>query len=138
MPGKRSASPRAETAPGIRRAGSVLEAAALMLLLLVVAMRPLISETYDSALQPIAVAAGGPSGANPATSLWFDLAIWAAALAGLGASLLGGRAWGGAGAEAQRRRPKFCIGTQSALRVHKKSGGAPMTAGGNASGRGAG
>lgn len=81
------------------RLATGLELLALLVVLLVVAVRPLISETYDSGIQQIVAAAGGPEVASPATTAWFDLAIWAAALAGVAAAMLKGSSWRWTGAE---------------------------------------
>lgn len=59
---------------------SRLEVVALFVLLLVVAMRPLLSETYDSSLHSIAKVVGTAGASTPATTAWFDFAIWLAAL----------------------------------------------------------
>jgi len=67
--------------PGRTRIAHALEVAALFVLLLVIGMRPLLSETYDSGLHAIARAAEAPESHTPATTAFFDLAIWLAALA---------------------------------------------------------
>ncbi|GMU20958.1 MAG: hypothetical protein AMXMBFR13_10540 [Phycisphaerae bacterium] len=63
------------------RIATQLENTALLVLLAVVAMRPLMSETYESELTRIAHASGGAEATTPATTAGFDLAIWGAALA---------------------------------------------------------
>ncbi len=70
-----------------------LEGLALLALLLVVAMRPLLMETYESAENPIARAVSLPGGLTPAATAWFDLTIWLAAAATALAGLLARRAW---------------------------------------------
>jgi hypothetical protein len=74
------------------RAADLLDAAALLILLLVVAMRPLISETYYSAVQPMVRAAGADL-ITSATTAWFDVAIWTAAICAAGAALLRRDRW---------------------------------------------
>src|SRR5262245_53552624 len=76
-----------------------LDHAALFVILLVVAMRPLITGTYESALQPIAEAAGSTESTTPALTAWFDLAIWLAALAAAASRVLSRRRWRWTGVE---------------------------------------
>ncbi|HSW45875.1 MAG TPA: O-antigen ligase family protein [Phycisphaerae bacterium] len=70
-----------------------LEVAALFILLLVVAMRPLLTETCDSTLMPIARAVGMPAGLTPAATAWFGLFIWLAAVATAVAAALRRARW---------------------------------------------
>ena len=63
------------------RFAGLLEDGAFYLLALIVAMRPLVPETFASALPPINRALGFIGAANPATTAVFDLAVWIAALA---------------------------------------------------------
>ncbi len=81
-------------------AASVLQNAALYALLLVIAMRPLLSETYESGLQGISQAIGDPTSLTPATTALFDLVIWAAAVAAGIAGVMTGRSWKWTGLEA--------------------------------------
>jgi hypothetical protein len=76
-----------------------LETCALYVLLLIVAMRPLLSETYDSALNSIARVIGGGESPSPATTAGFDLAIWLAATAGVVAMALRRQRWRWTGLE---------------------------------------
>ena len=64
------------------------------MLLLAVGMRPLVSETYRSAL-----VMGDFGGLTPAATAFFDLAIWLAALAAVVGTALGRRCWRWTGAE---------------------------------------
>ena len=73
----RPAAPGGPTSPLARW----LEASALFVLLLVVAMRPLVTETYESARDPISQAIDVPVSLTPAATAGFDLAIWFAAAA---------------------------------------------------------
>lgn len=84
--------------PGERVAGW-LETAAFFVLLMIVAMRPLISETYDSAVNLFAQRVGGFDVTTPATTAWFDLFIWLAATMAAAAAALGGRRWRWTGVE---------------------------------------
>lgn len=98
-PGKRLTSPAASTAPKggptdpRRRTARAIETVAFFVLLLVVAMRPLISETYDAQFHSIDRAIGMPAITTPATTAWFDLAIWSCAVAVAVAVVLDRRPW---------------------------------------------
>ncbi len=76
-----------------------LDTAALFVLLLVVAMRPLLSETYESGLHAIVRAAESPEIATSATTAWFDLAIWSAAVMATVSAALRRARWQWTGAE---------------------------------------
>jgi len=69
------------TASGWQYVAQVIEAVSFGLIVVVLAMRPLLSETYDSSLHGVARSIGGAGGMTPATTAWFDGAIWLAALA---------------------------------------------------------
>jgi O-antigen ligase len=74
-------------------AAGLIETVALLIALSVVAMRPLISETYESSMHSIAAAVGLAADLTPAATAWLDLAVWiAAGLAALGA-LVSSRRW---------------------------------------------
>lgn len=68
-----------------------LDRAALFILLLVVASRPLVSETYESAQRMLERAAEAGDSLTPAATVWFDMAIWVAAIAA--ATALALRRW---------------------------------------------
>lgn len=70
-----------------------LDTAAWFAILLVVGMRPLLSETYYSALDPIVRTTQSAGDSTPATTAWLDLAIWTAGIAAAGAAWLGKRRW---------------------------------------------
>lgn len=76
-----------------QRWASWLDAAALFVVLLVVGMRPLLSETYESSLDSIAQVTQCVGDFTPATTAWLDLSIWAAGLATAASALLGRRRW---------------------------------------------
>lgn len=77
-----------------------LENLAVFVLLLVVAMRPLLMETYESARTPMTRALNLSSDLTPATTAWFGLAVWLAAAAATVAAVLARRPWRPAGFEA--------------------------------------
>lgn len=95
------ATPAAPGAPrsGRERIARLLEVVALFIVLMLVAMRPLLGESYDSSLNSISAAVDLPDTINPATTAWFDQAIWAAAWAAGGAALLARRGWRWTGLE---------------------------------------
>jgi len=66
---------------GRQRIAHALEMLALCIVLMVVGMRPLLSEVYDAGLHAIGQAAEAPETITPATTAFFCLAIWLAALA---------------------------------------------------------
>lgn len=70
-----------------------LDVAAFFAVLLVVAMRPLLGETYYSGLDTIARAARAVGDPTPATTAWLDFGIWASAVVAAVASLLQRRRW---------------------------------------------
>lgn len=76
-----------------------LDAAAFFIVLLIVAMRPLLSETFHSNLHSIARAAEAVGEPTPATTAWLDFGIWAAAIATAVSSFLQKRRWRLTGAE---------------------------------------
>ncbi|MGQ9651071.1 MAG: O-antigen ligase family protein [Phycisphaerae bacterium] len=77
-----------------------LDHVAFFVLLLVVSMRTLLSETYESGLTGISQAIGDTAALTPATTVMFDTAIWAAAAMATLATLLRGRSWQQTGIEA--------------------------------------
>ncbi|HOW73616.1 MAG TPA: O-antigen ligase family protein [Phycisphaerae bacterium] len=102
IPAASAAARLASTAPvdGRQRIARVLERVALFVLLMLLAMRPLLGESYDSSLNSISAAVDLPDTINPATTAWFDLAIWAAGILVAGAAVLSRRAWRWTGLEA--------------------------------------
>ncbi len=76
-----------------------LEALALFVLLMVVASRPLLSETYTSSLTSITRVVNDYSNLTPATTVWFDMSIWVAALLIVIAGVMQKRRWRWTGAE---------------------------------------
>lgn len=70
----------ASTPPGLHWAG-LLDRAALFTLLVIVAIRPLVSERYDLTLRAMERATEAANAISPATTAGFNLAIWLAALA---------------------------------------------------------
>ncbi|NLX14679.1 MAG: O-antigen ligase family protein [Phycisphaerales bacterium] len=76
-----------------------LETPALFVLLMVVALRPLVSESYASALNAIARVVEDRGNLTPAITAWFNLLIWLAAMLTLIAGLLRRRRWKWTGAE---------------------------------------
>jgi len=81
------------------RAARVLEAVGFLLLLLVVAMRPLLSETYDSQRTPIDLATGLPEITTPATTAWLDMMIWISATAWAASACIRRKRWQWTGVE---------------------------------------
>jgi len=79
--------------------GERLEIAALYLLLLVIAMRPLVSETYRTSLSLMEEYFGVAGGLTSAATAWFDLVIWVAAFLTAAGVYLSGRRWRWSGAE---------------------------------------
>ncbi len=75
------------------RVGHVLDVVAFYALLLVLAMRPLISETYASGLEGIGRASASLGDPTPAVTAWFDGTIWAAAVAAGASVTLRRRRW---------------------------------------------
>jgi len=75
------------------------ESAAFFVLLLVVAMRPLLSETYESYRYSLERLSSIPDVTSPATTLWFDLAVWLSAVLAVVAVLLKGVRWRWTGLE---------------------------------------
>ncbi len=55
---------------------SRLEHLCFLVIVLLVGMRPLISETYDSAQDMVSQAVSDPAGLTPATTVWIDLGLW--------------------------------------------------------------
>ncbi len=86
-------------APIRDRLARALETGALFILLIVVAMRPLLSETSESVQEPIARITDTGDSATPATTAWFDLAIWLAALAATVSAALRQTRWRWTGVE---------------------------------------
>lgn len=76
-----------------------LDRAALTLVLLVVAMRPLITESYDSALPAIEEAAGAVQNLTPATTVWLDGLLVLGWLLAVGTALVRRRRWRWTGVE---------------------------------------
>lgn len=70
-----------------------LDAAAFYLVLLIVAMRPMLGETFSSNLDAMSRVADAVGEPTPATTAWLDFAVWAAAIATALASFLVKRAW---------------------------------------------
>ncbi len=70
-----------------------LETGAFFLLLLIVASRPLLSETFESGIGAMHAVLGDPQGITPATTAWFDLGIWVAAVLAAGAVVLRRGTW---------------------------------------------
>jgi len=68
-------------------------------LLITVAMRPLLAETYQSSLPSIVRAIGTEDALTPAATAWCNLAIWAAAVAATASALLRRRPWRATGIE---------------------------------------
>jgi len=81
------------------RLAPALEGLALVLVLLVVALRPWISESYDASLHSIARVIDSRSNILPDTTAWLDLAIWIAACAAAGAAAMRSRPWRWSGLE---------------------------------------
>ncbi|MBP7933895.1 MAG: O-antigen ligase family protein [Phycisphaerae bacterium] len=102
IPAASAAARLASTAPvdGRQWIASILERVALFVLLMLLAMRPLLGESYDSSLNSISAAVDLPDTINPATTAWFDLVIWAAGILVAGAAVLSRRAWRWTGLEA--------------------------------------
>lgn len=71
----------------------VLEAVAFAVIILLVAIRPLTSETYDAAMNSISQASGDLSSPTPATTAFFDLLIWLSGILVAAAVLLRRRSW---------------------------------------------
>lgn len=78
---------------GRERCGDFIDAVAFYVLLLVVAMRPLVSETYESGLAAIIRASASFGDTTCAATAWFDVAIWGAAVAAGVAAILHKRRW---------------------------------------------
>lgn len=78
---------------------SRLESVAFFLTLLIVAMRPLLNETFYSSLDAMSRAAQAVGDPTPATTAWLDFGIWVAAIAAALSSLLQKRPWRFTGAE---------------------------------------
>lgn len=76
-----------------------LESLALFILLMVVALRPLLSETYDSSLSAIARIVEDRGHLTPAATAWFNFFIWLAALLTVVAGVIRRRRWRWTGAE---------------------------------------
>lgn len=76
-----------------------LDNLALFVLLLVVSMRTLLSETYESGLSGISHAIGDTASLTPATTVMFDVAIWLAAAMVAFATLLRRQPWRWTGIE---------------------------------------
>lgn len=81
------------------RIAPALEALALALVLLIVALRPWISESYDASLHSIARVLDTRGDILPDTTAWLDLGIWLAACAAAGAAALRRRPWRWSGLE---------------------------------------
>ncbi len=77
----------------------LIENLAFFAILLIVSMRPLLSETYDSGLSGISRAVGDATSLTPATTAVFDLVIWVAAIVAAIAHLLQRRSWRWTGIE---------------------------------------
>ncbi|NLE61156.1 MAG: hypothetical protein GX616_22640, partial [Planctomycetes bacterium] len=92
--------PRTGVEPATRTASRVLENIAFFAILLIVSMRTLLSETYESGLTGISRAVGDVSSLTPATTVMFDVVIWLAAAMVASAVLLRGRSWRWTGIEA--------------------------------------
>ncbi len=76
-----------------------MDSGALFLLLLVIGMRPLLTETYDSSLHSVARAVGGLDTVTPARTALFGATIWLAAIAATLSSALRGVRWRWTGVE---------------------------------------
>ncbi|MBI4582263.1 MAG: O-antigen ligase family protein [Planctomycetes bacterium] len=70
-----------------------LDVAAFYVIVLVVAMRPLLSETYYSGLESVSRQSASLGDPTPATTAWLDFAFWAAAVAAAVGALLQRRRW---------------------------------------------
>ncbi len=92
--------PRTGVEPATRTVSRVLENIAFFAILLIVSMRTLLSETYESGLSGISQAVGDVSSLTPATTVMFDVIIWVAAAMVAFAVLLRGRSWRWTGVEA--------------------------------------
>lgn len=88
-----------EASSGRGRLADALDGAAFLVLLVIVAMRPLLSETYDSALHGVSEAAGDAASLTPATSAAFDVAIWLASVVTAVSAVLKRRTWRWTGLE---------------------------------------
>jgi len=82
--------------PGL---AGIIENLAFFVLILIVAMRPLLSETYSSSISNISQAAGDVTSLSPATTAVFDLAIWLAAAGAVASAWLKRRSWHWTGLE---------------------------------------
>jgi len=81
------------------RIAIILETCSFILIVFVVAMRPLISETYDSDINSMSRAIDSVNNITPATTVWFDLAIWLAALGTTTSAVLRKTRWRWTGLE---------------------------------------
>ncbi|HPD31442.1 MAG TPA: O-antigen ligase family protein [Phycisphaerae bacterium] len=92
--------PPTGVAPVAGRVPHALDGMAFLVLLLIVSMRALLSETYESGLTGVSQAVGDIASLTPATTVMLDTAIWVAAAMAALATLLRSRSWQRTGIEA--------------------------------------